>query len=99
MSSTGNAITSEYELLDAYEAYSAGETNTITIRVKATESGSQWIKYRTAFDTLDSGYNFIRNPTFGPKDEQGWHVYEIPVEVIWPTYMLKVNPWLWLKHM
>jgi hypothetical protein len=81
----GNKITSEYELLDAYEAYSAGETNTIIIKVKATASGSQWIKYRTAFDTLDSGYEFIRNPTSGLVDQQGWHVYEIPVDVSQPS--------------
>jgi hypothetical protein len=55
LNSEGDTITSEYELLDAYEAYSAGKTNTVTIKVKAIESDSQWIKYRTAFDTVESG--------------------------------------------
>jgi hypothetical protein len=79
VNSVGEKIISKYELLDAYEAYSAEETNTISIKVKAIASGSQWIKYRTAFDTVGSGYGFIRDPTSGPIDQQGWHVYEIPV--------------------
>jgi hypothetical protein len=78
VNSVGEKIISEYELLDAYEAYTAEETNTISIKVKAIASGLQWIKYRTAFDAVDSGYEFIRDPTSGPIDQQGWHVYEIP---------------------
>ena len=89
--SADKKMISLYELLDAYEAYSAGEINTVMVRVEATASGLQWIKYRTAFDTLSSGYNFIRNPTSEPLDQQGWHAYVIPVEVTAPTEVIEIT--------
>ncbi len=83
-------MNSEHELLDAYKAYASGESNTITVTIKPTfdeaaEAGQQWIRYRAAFDTIgedyDYDYDYVRNPTSGPKDQQGWPVYEIPVTV------------------
>ncbi|MCX9012990.1 MAG: PEGA domain-containing protein [Candidatus Methanoperedens sp.] len=70
------------ELLDAYEQYSAVETNIIRITVKATGQGDQYIRYRTAFLPIGGG-NYVRNPNVGYEtDFQGWYVYKIPVKVI-----------------
>ena len=46
------------ELLDVFEQYSAGETNTIKITVKALSTGDHWIKYRTAFLPVGGG-NYV----------------------------------------
>lgn len=87
-----NQIKSTYELLDGWKAYGPMETQTITIVVKATSSGSHWIKYRAAFDTTDTGYSFIRNPESGhSKDQQGFNSYTIPVTVISDEDTFKVK--------
>lgn len=87
-----NKIKSTYELLDGWKAYGPMETQTITIVVKATSSGSHWIKYRAAFDTTDAGYSFIRNPESGhSKDQQGFNSYTIPVTVISEEDTFKVK--------
>jgi len=85
--SDGGKVGSEHELLDAYEAYSSGESNTITVTIEQTgedaaEAGQQWIRYRAAFDTIGEGNDYVRDPTSGPEDQQGWPVYMITTTVL-----------------
>jgi len=98
-------MNSEHELLDAYEAYSLGESNTITITVEPTgdetaEAGQQWIRYRAAFDTIGDGHDFVRDPISGPVDQQGWPVYEISVNSLPKNIKINaeiVEPIFWPK--
>lgn len=73
-------ITSQYVLLDAWKPYVHMETQTITIKLKVKNNGNQWIRYRTAFDTLNEGYQYVRNPEKGYiLDQQGFSAYQINV--------------------
>ena len=77
--STQQQITLSYEILDAYQTYSAGETRKIYVTVKANANAydSQWIKYRATFN--DSQNYYINDPATGGTDQQGWLVYQIDV--------------------
>ena len=69
----GNPITLTYELLDAYETYSTGETRHVYVTFEANDYGSQWIKYRATFDD-------VNDPSSSSyTDQQRWPVYRIPV--------------------
>ncbi|PXF61588.1 MAG: hypothetical protein C4B59_03290 [Candidatus Methanogaster sp.] len=72
----------EYTLLDWYRPWlGAGEAQTLKVGIKGTEVGDQWIKYRLAFKPLLEDLNFVRNPTSGELDQQGWYAYKIGVKV------------------
>ena len=72
-------ISLSYELLDAYETYSAAETRKVYVTFKANTNGygSQWIKYRATFE--DSQSHYVNNPLTGDTDQQGWNTYQIAV--------------------
>ena len=75
-------IPAEYTLLDWYRPWlGAGEAQTLKVKIKGTEKGDQWVKYRLAFRPKLEGLCFVRNPMSGELDQQGWHAYKIEVEV------------------
>ena len=75
-------IPAEYTLLDWYRPWlGAGEAQTLTVTIKGTADGDQWIKYRLAFNPKLDEMSFVRNPTSGELDQQGWHTYGIDVTV------------------
>lgn len=49
-----------YTLFGVYKPYSRGESATVTITIKATASGEQWLKYRLSM--LNSSGVYLRIP-------------------------------------
>ena len=75
-------IPANYTLLDWHRPWlGAGEEQTLKIKIKGTQNGDQWVKYRLAFKPLLEGLSFVRDPTSGELDQQGWHAYKIDVNV------------------
>jgi len=109
--SSNKKIISEHELLDAYKAYASGESNTITVTIEPTgdegaETCQQWIRYRVAFDTIDEGKDYVRDPTSGSIDQQELPIYEIPVtlEIEGPLQVYRyqndnnLNAEIWIEN-
>ncbi|MDF2958135.1 MAG: Serine protease [Candidatus Alkanophagales archaeon MCA70_species_1] len=75
-------IPANYTLLDWYGFwFGKGDEITINVTITATQLGEQWIKYRLAFKPLLDDIPFIRVPSEGELDQQGWHAYKIIVNV------------------
>jgi len=75
-------IPASYTLLDWYRPWlSAGEEQTIKVKIKGEERGEQWVKYRLAFKSKLEGLSFVRSPLSGELDQQGWYAYKINVNV------------------
>lgn len=66
----------------------SGQSATMTLTVQAKASGPQWIKYRTAMNpqgVSEHNYNpdsFVRAPTSGETDQQGWYAYKLSIQVV-----------------
>lgn len=77
----------------------ANESRSFTLVVKANSLSNQWIKYRAAMNPANSPTkcspdSFLRAPTTGTLDQQGWPAYTIPVTV-WenhPPTITSFNP-------
>ena len=75
-------IPANYTLLDWYGFwFGKGDEITINVTITATQLGEQWIKYRLAFKPLLDDLPFVRVPSEGELDQQGWHAYKIIVNV------------------
>ena len=76
-----------------YEAYkeasdwSRGASGSVTLRVKALESGTWYIKYRGSMNpkyVTPKNYSpntYVRTPTSGETDQQGWYAKKVTVLV------------------
>lgn len=78
----------EDPLLDVWGQYEPGETRRITITLQREGQATPWIAYRAAFQPLLAPEDvseataqaaFVRYPTTGPSDQQGWSTYNISV--------------------
>jgi hypothetical protein len=88
--SDGSRRVPQFELLSGYKPFGSGEKNTVTVTVKATGEGEQWIKYRASMKTSDG---YVRDPSSGDVDQQGWHAYNITVTVdgIQPDVVIPID--------
>jgi hypothetical protein len=86
----GSRRVPQFELLSGYKPFGSGEKNTVTVTVKATGEGEQWIKYRASMESSDG---YVRDPSSGGVDQQGWHAQDIAVTVdgIQPDVVIPID--------
>jgi hypothetical protein len=94
---SGGSLVSTYLLYTLQTSLLPGAETTLTLTVKATASGQQWIKYRAALNpegTTPSNYDpdsYVRVPTSGSTDQQGWYVHQISISVQTPVELTTWN--------